>query len=103
MPVTTSLKLSDDLKAAIAKVAEWEGKTSHALMVETLQTAMDDALARQQLYADGEGAYQETLRSNAVYDAGEVKAYVMARVAGGKPSRPQARRLDAAQPLKRNT
>ena len=45
---TTSLKLPDTLKATIAKVAAFEGKTAHALMVDTLQAAMEDALARQQ-------------------------------------------------------
>jgi predicted transcriptional regulator len=40
MTATTSRKLPDDLKKTIAKVAAFEGKTSHALMVDTLQAAM---------------------------------------------------------------
>lgn len=99
MSATTSLKLPDTLKATIAKVAAFEGKTAHALMVETLQTAMEDALARQQFYADGEAAYQDTLRTNTIFGGEDVKAYVMARVAGGKPGRPQALPLDAAKPM----
>ena len=99
MSATTSLKLPDALKASIAQVAAFEGKTSHALMLDTLQSAMEDALARQQFYADGEVAYQESLRTNAVFGAVEVKAYVMARVAGEKPSRPKATPLDAAKPM----
>ncbi|MCF8208808.1 MAG: hypothetical protein K9K38_05300 [Rhodoferax sp.] len=99
MPATTSLKLPDALKSTIAKVAALEGKTAHALMVDTLQVAMEDALARHQFYADGEAAYQETLRTNAVFGGAEVKAYVTARVHGGKPVRPQAQPLDAARPL----
>jgi len=99
MPATTSLKLPDALRATIAKVAAFEGKTAHALMVDTLQAAMEDALVRQQFYADGEIAYQDALRSNAVFDGAEVKAYVLARLeggkSGGKPDRPQALRLDA--------
>ena len=100
MPATTSLKLPDDLKATIAKVAAFEGKTAHALMVDTLQSAMEDALSRQQFYADGEAAYQETLRTNVVYGAADVKAYVMARAAGRNPARPQALPWDAAKPIK---
>jgi predicted transcriptional regulator len=99
MSATTSLKLPDALKASIAQVAALEGKTAHALMVDTLQSAMEDALARQQLYADGEAAYRETLQTNAVFGAADVKAYVLARIAGGKPGRPQALPLDAAKPL----
>jgi hypothetical protein len=94
---TTSLKLPDDLKKTIAKVAAFEGKTAHALMVDTQQAAMEDALVRQQIYADGEAAYQGALRSNAVYAGADVKAYVMARVKGGTPVRPQANPLDTTR------
>jgi predicted transcriptional regulator len=99
MPVTTSLKLPDALKASIAKVAAFEGKTAHALMVDTLQVAMEDALARQQLYADGEASFQDTVKTNAVFGAADVKAYVMSRVTGGKPDRPKALPLDTAKPI----
>ncbi|EKD96821.1 MAG: hypothetical protein ACD_23C01241G0001 [uncultured bacterium] len=68
-------------------------------MVDTLQSAMDDALARQQFYVDGEASFQDTLRTNAVFGGADVKAYVMARVTGGKPGRPQALPLDAAKPM----
>jgi hypothetical protein len=98
MSATTSLKLPDALKATIAKVAALEGKTAHALMVDTLQVAMEDALVRQQFYADGEASYRDTMRTNTVFGGTEVKAYVLARVAGGKPSRPRTQRLDAAKP-----
>ena len=99
MSATTSIKLPDALKASIAKVAAFEGKTSHALMVDTLQTAMDDALARQQFYAEGEASYQDSLRTNAVFGGADARAYVMARVAGQQPGRPQALPLDAAKPM----
>ena len=103
MSSTTSLKLPDSLKATIAQVAAFEGKTAHALMVDTLQSAMEDALARQQFYAEGEAAYQHTLRTNAVYGGADVKAHVLARLAGGKAgavqTRPQAQPLDAAKPM----
>ena len=99
MSATTSLKIPDALKTTIAQVAAFEGKTAHALMVDTLQDAMEDALVRQQFYTEGEASYQDTLRSNAVFGGADVKAYVLARVKGGKPGRPQALPLDAAKPI----
>lgn len=99
MSSTTSLKLPDDLKATIAQVAAFEGKTAHALMVDTLQDAMEDALVRQQFYTEAEASYQDSLRSNAVFGAADVKAYALDRVRGGKPDRPQVRPLDAAKPI----
>jgi predicted transcriptional regulator len=98
MPSTTSLKLPDALKTTIAKVAAFEGKTSHALMVDTLQSAMEDALARQQFYIEGEASYQNALRTNSVFSGADVKAYALARAAGGKPARLQLVPLDAAKP-----
>jgi len=99
MNVTTSIKLPEQLKATIAKVAMLEGKTAHALMVETLQTAMDDALARQQFYADGELAYQDTLQTNQVYPAQEVKTFILARAQGTKLSTPVAVPLNVGKPI----
>lgn len=87
------------MKTSIAKVAAFEGKTAHALMLDTLQVAMDDALARQQFYTDGEASYQDSLRTNAVFDGVTVKAYVMARATGNKPDSPQALPLHTAQPM----
>ncbi len=104
MPATTSLKLPEALKATIAKVAAFEGKTAHALMVDTLQSAMEDALARQQFYTEGEASYQDALNSNAVFSAEDVKTYVTARSADTraekKPVRPQAKPLDTTKPLR---
>lgn len=99
MSSTTSLKLPDALKIRIAQVAAWEGKTAHALMVDTLQEAMEDALARQQFYADGQASQQEALNTNAVFGAADVKAYVLARLQGGKPNRPQAQPLDGTKAM----
>lgn len=99
MSSTTSLKLPDALKTTIAKVAAFEGKTAHALMVDTLQDAMEDALVRQQFYTEGEAAYQSALRSNAIFGAADIKAHVLARLKGGKPGRPPPLPLDAAKPI----
>lgn len=99
MSTTTSLKLPDALKATIVKVAALEGKTAHALMVDALQSAMEDALARQQFYADGEASFQDTLRSNSVYGGADVKAYILARATGKTFDKPMAQPLDATKPM----
>ncbi len=99
MSTTTTLKLPDALKATIAQVAALEGKTAHALMVETLQTAMDDALARQQFYANAEAALADTLRTNQAYRSEGVKAYIMARAQGDNPVRPKPVPFDLSKPM----
>ncbi len=99
MTTTTSIKLPDELKATIAKVALLEGKTAHALMVETLQSGMEDAMARQQFYAVGHAALEDTLRTNTVFAADDVHAYIAARAAGKRTAKPQAVALDSEQPM----
>lgn len=89
MTTTTSLKLPDALKNTIALIAAQTGKTSHALMVETLQTAMDDALARQTFYCEGEQALADALRANQVFASEDVRVYILQRAQGQTPKRPQ--------------
>lgn len=99
MSSTTSLKLPDALKATIAHIAALEGKTAHALMIDTLQSAMEDAVARQRFYAEAEEALQSTLRSNKVYRGAEVKAHIMAKVNAKKTRRPKPAPLDPRKPM----
>ena len=54
---------------------------------------------RDRFYAEGEASYQDSLRTNAVFGGADARAYVMARVAGQQPGRPQALPLDAAKPM----
>ena len=98
MTSTTSLKLPEALKAAIAQVAASEGKTPHALMVDTLQSAMDDARERQPFHADADATLHDRLRTGTVYRAQDVKAYITARAGGAQAARPQALSLDPAKP-----
>lgn len=68
-------------------------------MIVTLKSTIDDALARQQFYADAETAYAETLRTNAVYRMDDVKVFLAARVRGDSPQRPAPVPLDPSKPL----
>ncbi len=98
MNATTSLKLPDILKEQIAATAAREGKTAHALMVETLQIAMDQAALRQQFESDGDAAYQEVIATNTRYSGDDVHAYFLAKAKGENPARPQAKVHDHSKP-----
>ena len=90
MTTTTSLKLSDTLKAKINRIALGEGKTPHALMVETLERGVEQALLRQEFYNDGLAAYQEAMQLNRAFSGDDVKAYIVARIGGRPATRPTA-------------
>ncbi len=88
MTTTTSLKLPDELKAQIAMTAKREGKTAHALMVEALQTAMNEASLMRAFQDSALAAYEEAVRINKVYNGQATKAYYLAKLRGEKAKKP---------------
>jgi predicted transcriptional regulator len=100
MTATTSLKLPDALKEQIAKIAALEGKTAHALMVETLQTAMDDARMRDDFYREAEEAYESTLRTNVCYSHEEIATWARAKVRGDTAAFPKPQPYDPNKPMR---
>lgn len=86
MAVTTTLKLDEDLKARIAPLAKAAGKTTHAWMVDALETQAALAEMRESFVADAIAAADAVDAGGALYAAEDVHAYIVAR-AQGKPAR----------------
>lgn len=89
MSATTTLKLTEELKARIAALAEAEGKTPHAYMVEALQEKADRAERRREYLAAGTTALREYERTGIAYAMEDVERYILGLAAGKKPSRPK--------------
>jgi predicted transcriptional regulator len=94
MTSTTTLKLPEELKARIAALAEAQGKSAHAFMVEALQAQAQLAEQRRDLIRAALAAEQEVAQYGRVYSADEVHRYLRARLAGKKttPLKPTKRR-----------
>jgi predicted transcriptional regulator len=88
MTATTSLKLPDALKTQIAQTAAREGKTAHALMIDALQTAMDEASLMRAFHDSALAAYEETVRINKVYKGEDAQAYYLAKMRGETAKKP---------------
>lgn len=88
MPGTTTLKLSDELKARIASAAQQTGKTAHAFMVEALELQTELAERRSAFVADALLARDEVARYGLVVDADEVFDYLKARAEGKAAPKP---------------
>ena len=88
MSTTTSLKLPEALKEQIAQTAAREGKTAHALMVDALQTAMNEASLMHAFHDSALAAYEETVRINKVYRGADVEAYYLAKMRGETAKKP---------------
>lgn len=88
---TTSLKLSEELKQRAVAAAQEQGVSPHAFMVHAIEQAATAAERRTSFVAEARAAREQMLKSGKGYDAGEVRAYLEARIAGDKPAKPKAR------------
>ena len=87
---TTSLKLSDELKQRAVAAAEMKGVSPHAFMVAAIEQAATAAEQRACFVGEAQAAREQMLRTGKGYDAGEVHAYLKARIAGKKVAKPKA-------------
>jgi len=70
-------------------LAEAEGKTPHAYMVEALQEKADRAERRREYLAAGTAALREYERTGIAYAMEDVERYILGVAAGKKPPRPK--------------
>ena len=88
---TTSLKLPDELKQRAIAAAEKRGLSPHAFMIHAIDQAATAAEQRASFVSDAQAAREQMLATGKGYDAGEVHAYLKARLSGDKPAKPKAR------------
>jgi len=89
MPVSTTLKLPEDLKKRLGPLAKSAGKTPHAWMIEALETQAALAEKRAGFIEDAKAAAKEVDETGVAYRAGDVHRHVRARASGKKSARPK--------------
>ena len=89
MAATTTLKLPEDLKERIAPLAEAEGKTAHAWMVEAIALQADVAERSKTFRDEGRSRLHAFDQNRAVYRAEDVRRYFTALASGRKAARPK--------------
>ncbi len=87
----TSLKLPEELKRRIARMAASAGKTPHAFMVEALSREASRAELRERFAAEAAESEREAFDSGKTYSLDATFDFLEARVAGRKVRRPKAR------------
>ena len=93
----TSLKLPEDLKRRIERLAVSAKKTPHAFMVETLSQEVDRSELRERFSIDSDDSERETMASRKALPLEAAFNYLEARVAGKKVRRPRARAWRASK------
>lgn len=88
--VTTSLKLTDELKQRTVALAQKQGVSPHAFMVDAIEHAAAAAEQRQGFVEDAQAARAQMLKSGLGFDAQEVHAYLKARRSDQAAPKPKA-------------
>lgn len=94
MAATTTLKLPEELKARIAPLAEAEGKSPHAWMVEALEERVAKSEAYAAFLAEAMEADREMTETGIGYAMEDVHAYLIAKLEGKPVKRPKPVKLD---------
>jgi predicted transcriptional regulator len=87
----TSLKLTDELKRRLSRLAAAAGQTPHAYMIATLQAEVARAELRAQFERDADESEAEVMASGTAYPLEAAFDYLKGRVRGRQPRRPRAR------------
>ena len=87
----TSLKLPEDLKRRIERLARAANKTPHAFMVEALAREAARSELRARFAEEAARSEEETLASGKAFELAATFDYLTARVSGAKARRPKAR------------
>lgn len=92
MASSTTLKLPDELRHRIARIAEEAGQSPHAFMVEAIRAQTELAERRRKFVASALDAEREVARFGVVYDGDEVLSYLQSRLTGRPARRPRRRK-----------
>ena len=90
---TTTIRIPEELKARLSRIAELEGTSTHGLIIEAIAEKADALEQRQSFYAEAKDRYSHFLTTGESIPWSEMRTYLQGRVAGRKPRRPAARRL----------
>jgi predicted transcriptional regulator len=89
MVATTTLKLSDKLKARIARLAKQTGRSAHSLMVEALEREVAREERMREFVREALAADLAVEEGAAVYSAEKVHAWMERLARNPKAARPK--------------
>jgi len=93
----TSLKIPDDLKRRIERLADAANKTPHAFMIDVLSQETDRAELRERFSEDAALSEAQATESGKAVPLGAAFDYLEARGAGKSARRPRARAWRASK------
>ena len=97
MPIL-SVKLPEETKARLNQLAVDQGVTSHALMVNAIESALSTAEKHSAFVADALRSRQQTIASGQVLDGAAFADYLTAKARRLKVTRPKPVRVERLLP-----
>jgi predicted transcriptional regulator len=97
MAETTSLKLPEDLKDRIGRVADRVEQTPHAYMVQAISEKVERDEKWQDFMAAAQKSREEFKRTGIVYRFEDVKKYILSKAQGKKVRRPKPIRIPKSE------
>ena len=95
MPSTTTIRLSDELKARVAKAAERARASTHSFIVEAIAEKTTAAELRADFYAVAAQRMEKFAQTGLAVPWAEARQYLLDRAAGRAATRPKARKVFA--------
>lgn len=89
---TTTLRLPEEVKARIERLAAAQGKSAHAVMVATLDEATAAMERRLEFEAEAARRLDEYRRTGEYYTLEDMRSYALALARGEKPPKPPLRK-----------
>ena len=92
---TVSVKMADETKLRLNRLAARQGVTPHAIMVNAIETTLANAENHSAFVADALRSRQRVVDSGQVIDGAAFGKYLKARARGLKAARPKPVRIDS--------
>lgn len=90
--MAVSLRVPENVKRRIAKLAEEQDTTPHAFMLEAIRDRLDAEEARAGFHAEARRRLARMKKSGLAVPANEVFDYLLSKAGGNKAKRPKARK-----------
>jgi predicted transcriptional regulator len=90
---TTTLRLPEAVKERIERLASAQGKSAHALMIDTLDAGTAALERRLDFEAEAARRWKHMQRTGEYLTHEDLRDYAMALARGEKPARPQPRTM----------
>jgi predicted transcriptional regulator len=91
--MAVSLRVPEDVKKRIAKLARAQDLTPHGFMLEAIREKLEAEEARAAFHAAAKRRLARMKRTGAGIPAEEVFEYLKQRAEGGAPARPKPRKI----------